>query len=112
MTNTAAATTKSTEPQNGDILIHKDGSTYRIYRLAGDKLNEIATCTTYNRQRGISVQSNGLSAWLEASDFTKRQIEKQGRSLVEKYVSAAKFAADIWTNLHMSWADKVWDRLD
>lgn len=107
MNTTATAATKSNKPQNGDILIHKDGSTYRVYRLANNKLNEIATCTSHNRQRGISVDG----VYQDASEFTKRQIEKQGRSLVEKYVPVAKLAADIWTNLHMGWADRAWERL-
>lgn len=116
-TNTATAATKSTKPQNGDILIHKDGSTYRIYRKAGSDLNQIATSFSFNRNRGINVYENlgnyenEKTTYHDAPDFTRRQIEKQGRALVEKYVPAASFAADIWINLHMGWADRVWQRL-
>lgn len=114
---TATPAPKSNRPQNGDILIHKDGAVYRVYRKAGNDLNEIATSTSFNRQRGITVYEN-LGNWAkekstyhDAPDFTRRQIEKQGRALVERYVPAAKLAADVWTNLHMGWADRAWERL-
>jgi len=114
---TAAPATKSTKPQNGDILIHKDGSTYRVYRKTGNDLNQIATSFSFDRKRGITVYEN-LGNWTkekstyhDAPDFTRRQIEKQGRTLIEKYIPAASLAADIWINLHMGWADRVWERL-